>query len=224
MVRIFFDTTGFKNIHLVNIYGSTKIDGTYDLIVAVDYKPNLYFVELDPVTYPTALSNFFFKVSLTITNETDVALPDTETDLSDPVVSEDFAKIIASVSSSLGDLNRADPAFTDEEYVIKIVTAIALFKGNEAAILRSADYDILAKYVMKSCCYDLAYNAAKYTKITLPDGISINKGERVAHYLAIIKAIQDELDDILGNPGIDSGDGIRVIDSTRKTYFNRGRF
>ena len=55
-------------------------------------------------------------------------------------------------------------------------------------------------------------------KITLPDGISLNKGERVDHYLAIIKALKSELSDLISD-FLEYVNDFDVINTTRQSYF-----
>lgn len=153
-----------------------------------------------------------------------------ESDLSDPVVAEDMANIIATVSAALGDTERDDEEtqiFSDTEYITKIRAAMKRYKGDTGVVVQEYDIEPIIILVRISCCYDMAYDNAKYTKLGLPDGISLDKGARVKQYLDIAKALENHYKDLIGEYGDTDEDGVltgtpsfEVVKCTRKSYFS----
>lgn len=209
MKRVYFNADGFDNIQFVRIFHSNTISGSFLHLQDIPYNPSFDYVDVDSDSY-------YFKVAFIIGGK--------QTELSGAVIPEDIGRIINIVSTDLGDINRDDPAFSEEEYVMKIRLAVKILKGVETvSTLSDSDMDIICKLVMKSCCYVLAYDNARYTKLTLPDGISLSKGDRVAQYLAIVKALENEISYLLnvfgGNATDGEGNTFSVISTTRQTYF-----
>lgn len=203
------------------VYESPSKSGTFTLIDTVDYNPQHDFIETE-----SAVSDFnWFKLSYTD------SVPE-ESEKSEAILAEHIYTIIDKVALQLGDINReeeVDMAFTDNEYIMKIKEACRVHTGsNHLEGLDEGEISMIALLVRISCCYDIAYDSAKYTKISLPDGISVDKGERVKHYLAVAKQLeqrysklkedwQDDDGALVGTPYVE------VIPMTRKLYFTSAR-
>ena len=77
-----------------------------------------------------------------------------------------------------------------------------------------------------SCCYDLAYRNAGNFPIELPDNIRLDKGQRVKHYLAVAKGLENQYSEMKNDLGQVDENGeatgnpkMQVVELTRKTYF-----
>lgn len=224
-VRIYFDPSAFVDpqgtpyqIVSFNIYESDQELGTYALKANVPYDDSRDYVETNLVD---DISDWF-KLSW-------VDPLDVESELSEPVLGVVMSEIIAQVAESLGDTNReganAKPAFSDTEYIRKIRSAHKRVNGKEEIYtLNEGDMELVILLVRVSCCYDLAYDNAKYSALNLPDGISLNKGERVEHYLNIAKQLESYYASIMSegtgeNGVISSTPSFEQIPTTRKSYF-----
>lgn len=203
------------------VYEGSSQSGTFTLIDTIDYNPQYDFIETEG-----AVSDFnWFKLAYV---DSDAI----ESDQSEAILAEHIYTIIDKVALTLGDINRedeADMAFTDNEYIMKIKEATRTHTGsNKLEGLDEGEVSMIALLVRISCCYDLAYDSARYSKIGLPDGISIDKGERVKHYLSIAKQLEDRYAKL--KKGWQDDDGalvgtpyVEVISVTRKPYFTSER-
>ena len=230
MARIYFEipesfSSEDENLDVlsINIYESDSKLGTFSLIDTVDFNPGKDYVE----TLNEDSLYSWFKLSY-------VDSESVESTQSDPILGEDIYEYIDRIALSLGDLQRDDPAtqaFLDEEYITKIRAACKRYRGSESLVsLRDYELEMIIILVRSSCCYDLAYDNAKFTKIKLPDGIEINKGERVDHYLQIARTLESQYNSSVNELRNDEQSGgskeqsMEVIDVTRRKYFNRGSF
>lgn len=152
-----------------------------------------------------------------------------ESELSDAVLGEKMDDILLKLFTAMGDTDRLDPAFTDDEFILKWKEAVRIFKGREGVThLHESEISTVIILVRISCCYDLAYDTAKYSKLVLPEGLELHKGDRVKYYLDIAKQLelryQQIIGDLGGEDGILSGTpSFEVVDETKKTYFNTSR-
>lgn len=206
MKRVYLSTEGFTDIQYVRVFSSNTISGSFLHLEDIPYNPFNNYVDVESDAY-------YFKIAFIVGGK--------QTELSSAVIPEDIGMIVNIVSTDLGDTNRDEPAFSDDEYVMKIRLAVKVLKGTETVdSLTDSDMDIICKLVMKSCCYVLAYDNARYTKLTLPDGISLSKGERVKQYLSIVKALEDELNYLLNSFSGNDVSDFNVISSKRQSYFS----
>ena len=235
-VRLYFDVSALQenleegeilDIVSFNIYEGASKDGTFLQIDIVDYNPQVSYVETENATDETQ----WFKLSYVDSD----AL---ESELSEAFLGEKIDQLIEDVALALGDLNREEEstmAFTDSEYLKKIKEAVRLHTGSKKIDgLEEADISLLIILVRISCCYDLAYDNAKYTKLSLPDGISLSKGDRVDQYLKIAAQLEARYEkikkswqsDASGEEGTLMGTpSFEVVELTRKPVFkNLGRF
>jgi hypothetical protein len=205
------------------VYECASKHGTFIPIADIDYIPTEDFITISEGVYSNK-TNWF---SLAWIDSGAV-----ESDKSEPVLAEDMIAIIDIVSTSLGDTDREDEenqVFSDEEYVIKFRGALKRYKG-DARITGLFEYELdpIILLVRISCCYDLAYDNARYSKLGLPDGIILEKGERVEHYLDIAKALERHYKELVsGDDGAISDDGqllgtptVEVVKCTRTTSFS----
>lgn len=228
MVRIYFDAEALEaaiqeedesavlDIVSFNVYEASSKNGEYTFVGNYPYDPRRNFID---VPDESSISNWFCLTYL------DSAIPAIESEMSEPTLGENIDEVLVAVIESLGDLNRESPAFTDEEYVLKIREAIRRFKGAEQPQqLSSSDISIVVLLVRISCCYDLAYDSAKYYELTLTDGVTLNKGERVKHYLSIAESLEKRYKQLLDDMGGDDGQvlgtpSMEIVSMTRDTHF-----
>lgn len=212
-MRLYFDASGLDKSKVASlmIYTSSSKTGTYRFVEKVTFDP-LY----DYVTVSSHFENMvlsWFKLSL-------VDAGGKESARSDAFLSDSTSRLITAVKASLGDTGGA---FTDDEYITRIKEAVKVhFLTETIEELFEADVSFIEMLVKISCCYDLAFDNARYSRITLPDGISLDKGERVDHYLAIAKQLQARYDSLMGR--IEGADGSRVVVTKlqKRNYFKRG--
>jgi hypothetical protein len=203
-------------------YESPSKGGAYAFIAEIDYDPTKDYIEIDSTQYTD--KTYWFKVSW-------IDSVEVESELSEPILGEDMNYIISLVATALGDVERDDEdtqAFTDEEYITKIRGAVRRYKGESiVSALYEHDMEPIILLVRISCCYDLAYDNAKYSSLSLPDGIALNKGERVEHYLSIAKSLEKHYEQLLDDLGGTTEDGslsgtpsLEVVKATKETYFS----
>jgi len=154
-----------------------------------------------------------------------------ESDLSDATLGEYIALIIAQVRTALGDIDLDAPAFEDDELILKLKNAVRRFKGSEGIyILKESEIEPIILLIRINCCYDLAYDNARYTALSLPDNIKLNKGQRVTHYLELAKALEAQYRSLLEDWGGSTDDNFLTgtpqfeqVSMSRSTYFIGGR-
>lgn len=200
-----------------NVYESSSKDGTFTLVENVDFDPRKEFVE---TSQQTSL-DFWFRLAW-------VDSSSVESELSDPTLAENIARIIDSVIAELGDTDRNQPAFTDDEYLSMIRNSYGRISSspNMVKLAESREYTV-ALLVRTQACFKLAYRNAGRYPIELPDGLKTDKGKRVDHYLDIAKALEAEWREMKRDFGSVDEEGeltgtpkMQVIDTTRKTFFN----
>lgn len=201
-----------------------KITGVGVVSGNIDYVTGVLSVELAAVpTEPITVDYVYWDTVEAV-----------ESDRSDPILGEEIDKVILAVRTAMDDMNVDNPAFTDDEFLGMIRLAIRRFKGNSQSINLSSDnMAAIILLVRISSCYVLAYDASKFTKLELPDGIVLNKGERVKHYLAVAKALEKHYENLMSDLGgsakpedledfvLAGTPSFEVVDATKKTYFNK---
>lgn len=145
---------------------------------------------------------------------------------SDPILGEDIIRIILIVAQALGDLNRVDVsrvAFTDEEYILKIKEAIRRYKGSEGNHnLMESDLSIVALLVRISCCYDLAYDNARFYRMDFPEGLDLYKGDVTQHYINLAESLERQYKNIMGDWN-DENQGVNIVQTTKTSHFSSRR-
>lgn len=212
-MRLYYNVSGLDTdkISQFKVYTSHTKVGVYKHIDTVKFNPLYDYIEVNNNVENYLLN--WFKLSL-------LDYTGKESGLSDSFLSDSIGRIIESVKDNLGDTGGA---FSDDEYITKIKQAIKIhFLTEDITSLKENEIGFIEMLVMISCCYDLAFDNARYTKITLPDGISLDKGERVDHYLAIAKQLQARYDSLMGR--IENADGsmIHTTQLKKRNYFKRG--
>lgn len=212
-MRLYYDAGGLSkdNVSFMNVYTSSSKGGTYKFVERVPFDPMFDYITVSSHS-ENMLLNWF---KLTLINTKGVESSRTEAFLTDSI-----GRLIHTVKESLGDTGGA---FSDDEYITRIKEAIKIhFLKENIEDLYESDASFIEMLVKISCCYDLAFDNARYSRITLPDGISLDKGERVDHYLAIAKQLQNRYDSLMGR--IENADGSRVnqFKLNKKNYFKRG--
>ena len=195
-MRIYYDREQMTEAVFIQSYGSYSQKGTPVLFIKEEYNAQRDFTEFENDLAGTY--NWFFITYIDKNGR--------ESAFSNPVLRDDIASIVDSVRESLNDVNQNDPAFKDEEYWLKIREANRRIRGTETiAGLKDSDISILMILVKGSCAQDLAYDSAKYTKIQLPEGLILNKGDRVNYYLKIAEACERQFNSIMGTLKNESG-------------------
>lgn len=212
-MRLYFDASGLdkQNVAFLNVYTSNSHNGTFRFVERLPFDPLYDYVTVSHPFENMILS--WFKLSL-------ISASGVESARSDAFLSDSTSRLLTSVKASLGDTGGA---FTDDEYITRIKEAVKVhFYRDTIDELFESDVSFIEMLVKISCCYDLAFDNARYSRITLPDGISLDKGERVDHYLAIAKQLQARYDSLMGK--LDSADGSRVVPVAlrKRNYFKRG--
>lgn len=202
------------DIAFFRIYESPSKRGTFTLIDEIKPDPRTTYIETNS---EFSVLNWF--------RLTYIDSKGNESEQSDPIMADNVEFVVDEMRKSLKDTNPMDPAFQDEEYNRKIKEAYRQLTGSEQATnMDDSTISIVQMLVMISCCYDLAYNDSKLYKIQLPEGVTIDKGERVRHYLDVARSLEKRfntwqakgiLDDgqALGTPEVD------VVSMTKDSYF-----
>lgn len=154
-----------------------------------------------------------------------------ESDLSDALLGDNVSAIITHVRMALNDTDIYNPAFTDEEYLIKIKEAIRRFKGIEGKVLiLESEISVIILLVRISCCYSLAYDHARVYRLELPDDVKLFRGEITEHYLAIAKGLENHYKQLLDDWGGSGDEGqltgtpvMEVVQCTKQSYFKTSR-
>lgn len=216
-----FGESAVIDIKSFKIYESQTKAGTYTEIDEKDYVPHVDYVETKK---QTAL-DYWFKLSW-------VAGDDTESAKSAPLLGEYTANIIDTVAEALGDTERDDDStivFTDDEYLVKIRNATKRITGDKNLNgLPEEKEEMLIVLVRISACYDLAYGNCNNYPVSLPEGIALDKGQRVTHYLDVARALENQYQmmkaDLGGNLTEDETivgtPSIEVVKTTKTTYFS----
>ncbi len=230
VIRIYFDTSSLEeafqeefgedavlDIVTFNVYESSSKDGTFALIDNVDFDPRKGFIETDKQTS----LDFWFRLAF-------IDSQAVESEQSDPTLAENILRIIDNVIGELGDTDRNQPAFSDEEYLSMIRNSFGRISTspNMVKLAESREY-VIALLVRTQACFKLAYRNAGRYPIELPDGLETDKGKRVDHYINLAKALEaqwremkkdfgsvDEEGELTGTPKM------QVLDMTKKTFFN----
>ena len=205
MKRVYFESPK-GDITSIRIYGSNTITGVFSVVDIIPFNPNLSYVDVSADFYYYRLE-FYNGTALVISTTASLA--------------EDSANIVVKVRIDLGDISETDPAFGDDELVDKIKAATVRVTGSESlGSLTAFQLAQVQNLVMIDCCYNLAYDNARFTKISLPDGISLDKGERVKHYLNIAKQLENAYR--MANQDMDaSGNEDSIIQTmTKQSYFS----
>jgi hypothetical protein len=209
-MRLYYDPTGISgsNISLVNVYMATSRDGSYKLTYKKRFDPMYDYIDI-----PDEYNPLFKWFRLSLTDDTNKESAQTE-----PFVVDSLTRIINTVRTNIGDTGGA---FGDEEYITKIKESLKVHIGNDnVQYIGESDIGFIIQLVMISCCYDLAYDNARYTRITLPDGISLDKGERVAHYLAIAESMMKRYNLLMDNLN-SNGSGLVQTKIIKKSFYDR---
>ncbi len=219
ITRIYLDSSSIpEGTSQINIYEGASNTGPFVKIDTIPFNPGLEYAETEFGT-----SDFYwYKLSL-------VDTAGVESELTDPVICDRTDEMLSKLYRSLDDLNRDNPAFTDSEYLIKLRHAANRVRKTEKLVqIKERDLELMLMVVKASCCRDLAYDNARYTKITLPDGISLDKGERVDHYLRLAKQLEDLIKQLLEERIDDDGflnmAEVNVVQFERPSYFTSHRF
>ena len=229
MVRLYFDVAELEKALLAQeppvkldiasfkVYQSVTKNGVYSLVKQIKYDPTKDFIELDPAD-PLAWYKLAYINSAAV-----------ESELSEPLLGQDVASIIDVVAENLGDLNRTDDstcAFTDDEYIRKIKAALRRYKGTEqVSVFMESEWEPLLMLVKISCCYDLAYDNARFFHIELPEGLKFFKGERTEHYIKLAESLEKAYARLVDDVGNEDGTNanvatFEVVQCTKKSYFN----
>jgi len=222
MLRIYLDIDSLQeelgeneilDIVSFNVYESVSKGGIFTLIENVDFIPAEPFIE---ITEEADITNWF-KLSY-LNTAGDVS------ELSEPVLGEYIDNIIYQSSVALGDTDRDNPAFTDEEYILKIREGIRRYKGPGGhSYISEADVSVIILLVRISCCYDLAYDNSKYYSITLPEDMHFDKGQRVGHYIRLAQSLESYYRRLTEDFDADLEDSFEIVSMTRQSYFHRPR-
>lgn len=221
MNRLYFDRNSIPvGTQSIRIYERYTQNGEASFIDEVAFNPSVDFVETNNA------NEGYYWFSLSVVN----ALGE-ESEKSDSILSDKIYEVIEIIRENLGDINPDSPAFSDDEYILKIREAKRRLSGkNLIDIVDEADISLLILLVRISCCYALAYDYARNSKITLPEGVSLDKGEIVKHYLDIAKALENQFAKIKEEWVNSDGTGItsnvpagEVLTTTRVNYFSDTR-
>jgi len=229
-IRIYFDVkdieTAYKELNgdeavldivSFKVYESSSKGGTYKLIDTVPYDSKLSYVE---TLFFSDMGNWY-KLSY-------ISGDGSESSLSEPTISEEISNLIDNIIIDMQDTDRDNPAFNEEQYISKIRDAYGrLTQEDNLSYLREKHFGMISLLTRISCCYDLAYRNSGNFPIGLPDGISIDKGARVEHYLSIARGLENQYTQIkndVGQVDIISGEvsgnpKLNSTEATRKTYF-----
>ena len=229
VIRIYFDVDSLEeafkaefgeeailDIVTFNVYESSSKGGTFALIDNVDFDPRREFIETDQQTS----LDYWFRLAW-------VDSSSVESELSDPTLAENIERIIDNVIAELGDTDRNQPAFTDEEYLSMIRNSHGRISSspNMVKLAESREY-VVALLVRTQACFKLAYRNAGRYPIELPDGLKTDKGQRVDHYLDIAKALEKQWNEMKRDFGPVDEEGeltgtpkMQVIDTTKTTFF-----
>lgn len=232
MVRLYFDVAELEKALLAQeppvkldiasfkVYQSATKNGAYSPLGQIKYDPTKDFIEVtdgDPLLW--------YKLSY-ITSAASAAV---ESDLSEPLLGQEVASLIDVVAESLGDVNRTDDstcAFSDDEYIRKIKSALRRYKGTERiSVFLESEWEPLLMLIKISCCYDLAYDNARFFHIELPEGLKFFKGERTEHYIKLAESLEKAYARLVDDVGNEDGTSANVatfdvVQCTKKTYFN----
>lgn len=212
-MRLYYDSEGLdiSNVANIRVYTSSSKAGTFTLVDQVVFDPMYDYVTVSS-SRETLLLNWF-KLSL-------IDKSGVESVRTGAFVSDSLSRIIAAVREGIGDTGNA---YSDDDYISKIKESLKVHTGSEyVESINESDIGFIIQLVMISCCYDLALDNARYSRITLPDGISLDKGERVKHYLDIAERLQKRYDTLTGKVKADSGSNLTVGQASRHNYFKRG--
>lgn len=229
MVRLYFDVAELEkalleqeppvklDIASFKVYQSTTKNGAYSPIGQIKYDPTKDFIEVeegDPLAW--------YKLSY-------ITSAAVESELSEPLLGQDVASLIDVVAESLGDVNRTDDstcAFSDDEYIRKIKAALRRYKKSERiSCFLESEWEPLLMLVKISCCYDLAYDNAKFFHIELPEGLKFFKGERTEHYIKLAESLEKAYARLVADVGNEDGTSANVatfdvVQCKKKSYFN----
>ena len=199
----------------LNVYNCQSKGGEFALLVNSSANPTLNYIVVD-----APRDTDWFKVSW-------IDTLGTESDLSDPFLCELTASFITKAATALHDTNRESDttvAFTDEEYIRKLRQAIRkLFQRDNLPLseLTESEFEAALISVRQSCCYDLAYDTAKYYKLQLPEGMVLERNQVPEHYISLAKALGQYFDDTRDDMGIITPQStIEELDSKSTSYFN----
>jgi hypothetical protein len=209
VIHSVIDITEFFVLESSSKGGAYVTLGTYDYITHQD------FIQVDDET-----SKYdWFKLCYVDSNGV-ISEP------SDPMLGEDIVRIILIVAQALGDINRDDVskvAFTDEEYILKIKEAIRRYKGSDGNHnLMESDLSIVALLVRMSCCYDLAYDNARFYRMDFPEGLDLYKGDVTGHYLKLAESLERQYKNIMGDWD-DDNQAVKIIQTTKTSHFSTRR-
>lgn len=154
-----------------------------------------------------------------------------ESELSDALLGDNTAVVITSVRQALNDTDLTNPAFTDDELILKIKEAIRRFKGVESKVMVfESELSVIILLVRISCCYSLAYDNARVYRLELPDDLKLFRGEITEHYLAIAKGLENHYKQLLDDWGGSGEEGqltgtpaMEVVQCTKQSYFSTSR-
>jgi hypothetical protein len=210
-MRIYYDNTDLdKNVSQIVVLYADSMDGNYIDIASITYNPSQDYLEFSA---PENFDSKWFKLRLLDSKATVLGT-------TDAFVSGYYGKLIEDTRTNLGDLDAENPAFETSEYYIKIREAMMIHYGDPDTPIKDGDLSFLLLLIMESCCYNLAYDNARYSRITLPDGISLDKGERVEHYLSIAKSLRERYDYYMNSSNTGQG-GVHIGKINANKYFNR---
>jgi len=149
----------------------------------------------------------------------------------DKLIPDIITDIIDKVRESIGDLNLDDPAFSDEEYTQMIKFALKQIKGETNLLyIHPDDIELILLLVRESTALKIAYDYAKYYKLTAP-GVELDKSEIYRHYLDVANALRASYESYAKRLNLQNGgyndQGIinqmpsfDVIDMRRKNYIS----
>lgn len=216
-VRLFFELPPAEDFdsYWIKIYESDSPQDPGTLIDKIRITP-----ELDYVDTEQAGSSFSWFV-LEIANEDESS----SVKSSEPVLGERAYTKIQSIRDSVNDTG-VTPAFTDTELMYKMRLAAMRLNGvQNLTSIQEKYWPIIELLVRIDICNVLAFDYAKYTRLEIPGGPSLEKDELYQHYIEVAKSLEEYYSKIkidtnrqLAEAGDGAGDDVRVTTAKRDSY------
>ena len=144
---------------------------------------------------------------------------------SESVLGERAYTKIQSVRDAIND-TASIPAFTNSELMYKMRLAAMRLNGvQNLSSIQEKYWPIVELLVRIDICNVLAFDYAKYTRLEIPGGPSLEKDELYQHYIEVAKSLEEYYSKIkidtnrqLAEAGDGAGDDVRVTTARRDTY------
>jgi hypothetical protein len=165
------------DIKYIVLYESDSREGTYKKIDKFRAVQGVKKYGTREYTDPSHWFKFRFQSSTLV-----------ESQFSDPILPDDIDSLILAIRNDVFD-NREKKVHDDDYYLRKLRTA-AFRHGKYTNFSEIPDHelDLVLMLAKSSICRDLAQASAKFHSLTLPGGLTLQKGEIMRHYLDLAES------------------------------------